>query len=42
MNILHLSRMMSQGGAQKIVYQLATGCKKKDTILLLSPAVVNM
>lgn len=29
MNILHLSRMMSQGGAQKIVYQLATGCKKR-------------
>ena len=29
MNILHLSRMMSQGGAQKIVYQLATGCKMR-------------
>lgn len=28
MNILHLSRTMGQGGAEKIVYELAAGCKK--------------
>lgn len=29
MNILHLSRTMGQGGAQKIVYQLAVGGKQR-------------
>lgn len=29
MNILHLSRTMGYGGAQKIVYELATGCKER-------------
>lgn len=29
MNILHISRTMGQGGAEKIVYQLATGMKEK-------------
>lgn len=29
MNILHISRTMGQGGAEKIVYQLAVGMKEK-------------
>ena len=29
MNILYLSRTMGQGGAEKIVYELASDCKKQ-------------
>lgn len=30
MNILHLARTMGQGGAEKIIYQLVSGCQSAD------------
>ncbi len=35
MNILHLARTMGQGGAEKFIYQLASGCKQNGNKLVV-------
>lgn len=36
LNILHLARTMGQGGAEKIIYQLAVGCESIDRKIVVA------
>lgn len=36
MNILHLARTMGQGGAEKIIFQLASGCKLPENKIVIA------